>query len=85
MHGATRATTGGLVLDAVVPISYSVAHEQLYHASRATSGWRATSGAGSGSSLAAILWRFLAEHERCVARAAGTKRFELVTVVPSGR
>ena len=44
----------------------------------------ATSPAGSGASLAAILWRFLAEHERCVARGAGTDRFELVTTVPSG-
>ncbi len=37
-----------------------------------------------GASLAAILWRFLADHERCVANAAGTDGFELVTTVPSG-
>ena len=36
------------------------------------------------ASLAAIVWRFLAEHERCLAQAVGTDRFELVTTVPSG-
>lgn len=33
--------------------------------------------------LTAILWRFLARHEVCVARAAGVGRFDLVTAVPS--
>ena len=75
---------GGLVLDAVVPISYSVAREQLYHALASYKRLEGDVGRRLGASLAAILWRFLAEHERCVGRAAGTKRFELVTVVPSG-
>lgn len=33
--------------------------------------------------LAAILWRFLREHETCVAHAAGVEEFDLVTIVPS--
>lgn len=33
--------------------------------------------------LAAVLWRWLADHENCVARAAGTDSFSLVTTVPS--
>jgi predicted amidophosphoribosyltransferase len=35
--------------------------------------------------LAAILWRFLRDHESCVARAAGVDGFDLVTIVPSSR
>jgi hypothetical protein len=31
-----------------------------------------------------VLWRFLALHERCLLRAAGTDSFTLVTTVPSG-
>jgi phosphoribosylpyrophosphate synthetase len=30
------------------------------------------------------LWRFLTEHERCIARAAHTDRFQIITTVPSG-
>ncbi len=33
--------------------------------------------------LAAILWRFLRDHEACVARAADVDDFDLVTIVPS--
>ena len=33
--------------------------------------------------LAAVLWRYLAAHEACLARAAGTAGFEIVTTVPS--
>jgi hypothetical protein len=33
--------------------------------------------------LAAVLWRFLTQHEDCLARRAGASRFELVTTVPS--
>jgi predicted amidophosphoribosyltransferase len=35
--------------------------------------------------LAAILWRFLRDHELCVARAAGVDSFDLVTIVPSSK
>ena len=71
-------------LAAVAPISYSVAHEQLHHAlaqykrSQTPAARRLTVG------LAAVLWRHLAQHERCVADAADVERFELVTTVPSG-
>lgn len=70
-------------LDLVAPISYSIAREQLHHA-------LATYKRGTGPvarrltvELAAVLWRHLAAHERCLARAAGAERFELVTTVPS--
>lgn len=33
--------------------------------------------------LAAVLWTWLADHERCVAEAAGVHRFSIVTTVPS--
>ena len=75
---------GGLVLDAVAPISYSVAREQLHHALASYKRLDGEVARRLGASLAAILWRFLAEHERCLAKTAGTNRFETVTTVPSG-
>jgi hypothetical protein len=75
--------TGG-PLDTVVPISYSIAHEQLHHA---LAGYKRYSGDGARrlqAELAAVLWRFLEAHEQCVARATDTTGFELVTTVPSG-
>jgi len=75
---------GRLVLDAVAPISYSVAREQLHHALASYKRLHGDVARRLGASLAAILWRFLAEHERCVARAVGTNGFELVATVPSG-
>jgi len=75
---------GRLVLDAVAPISYSVAREQLHHALASYKRLHGDVARRLGASLAAILWRFLAEHEPCLASAAGTVRFELVTTVPSG-
>jgi hypothetical protein len=75
---------GRLVLDGVAAISYSVAREQLHHALASYKRLDGDVARRLGASLAAILWRFLTEHERCVAHAAGTDRFELVTTVPSG-
>jgi hypothetical protein len=75
---------GTRCLDAVAPISYSVAHEQLHHA---LAYYKRLSGEVArrlAIELAAILWRFLAVHERCVARVAEVPRFQLVTTVPSG-
>jgi hypothetical protein len=73
------------VLDAVAPISYSVAHEQLHHALAA---YKRLSGAVADRlrlQLAAVIWRHLALHESCIARAAGIDgSFELITTVPSG-
>jgi predicted amidophosphoribosyltransferase len=70
-------------LDAVAPISYSVAHDQLH---RALAGYKRLGGAVARRlqvELAAVVWRFVAAHERCVARAAGVPAFEVVTTVPS--
>ena len=70
-------------LDAVAPISYSVAHEQLHHA---LASYKRLSGEPARrlrAELAALLWRHLLEHERCVSRAAGVAGFELVSTVPS--
>lgn len=70
--------------DVVVPISYSVAHEELHHL---LASYKRTSGVVADRAalvITAILWRFLTEHEGCVARAAGARSFDLVTTVPSG-
>ena len=75
---------GRPVLDAMAPISYSVAREQLHHALASYKRLDGNVARQLGAVLAAVLWRFLAEHEHCVARAAGTRGFDLVTTVPSG-
>src|ERR1700691_4948027 len=57
-------------LEAIVPISYSVAREQLHHA---LAGYKRLDGEVArqlGVELAAVLWRHLSGHERCLARAA---------------
>lgn len=77
-------THNAAVLTAVAPISYSVGLEQLH---RALMGYKRLTGEVARRlrvELAAVLWRYLAAHEHCVARAAGVERFELVTTVPSG-
>lgn len=75
---------GRLMLDVVAPISYSVAGEQLHHALASYKRLEGDVARRLGAILAAILWRFLAEHESCLARAAATSSFDLVTTVPSG-
>jgi predicted amidophosphoribosyltransferase len=68
---------------AVAPISYSPRSEQLHHALAA---YKRTSGDAARRlqrDLAAVLWRYLRDHEACVAAAAGVDRFDLVTTVPS--
>lgn len=78
------------LLDALAPISYSVAREQLHHA---LASYKRLSGEVAhrlGIQLAAVLWRHLQAHEPCVASAAGVGRrggersFQIVTTVPSG-
>ncbi len=71
-------------LDAVAPVSYSVAREQLHHALARYKRLTGEVARRLQVELAAVLWRFLAEHEHCVAQAAGTGAFALVTTVPSG-
>ena len=74
-------------LDAMAPISYSIAHEQLHHVLAAYKREPGRLGRRLAVQLAAVLWRHLAGHERCLARAAArsphSERFELVTTVPS--
>jgi predicted amidophosphoribosyltransferase len=76
-HGTQR-------LDAVVPISYSVRREQLHHALASYKRLDGEVARRLQAQLAAVLWRFLAAHERCVAAATGVTNFHLVTTVPSG-
>lgn len=74
---------GQLWLDAVAPISYSIAREQLHHVLR---GYKRLGGAPAQRlmvGLAAVLWRYLAQHEHCLSEATGTNGFGLVTTVPS--
>jgi len=74
---------GGRWLDVVVPISYSVAGEQLHHALFAYKRAPEPVATHFRVHLAAVLWRFLSSHERCVARAVGAPEFPVVTTVPS--
>jgi len=70
--------------DAVLPVSYSIHFGQLHTILGA---YKRASPQAAGPlqmQLAAVLWRFLALHETCLARAAGAERFDLVTTVPSG-
>ncbi len=76
-------THGEQWLDAVAPISYSVALEQLHHVLRGYKRLRGRTARRFGVGLAAVLWRFLEAHEQCVARAARADAFALVTSVPS--
>lgn len=72
-------------LDLIAPISYSVGGEQLHHALASYKRLTGEPARRFTVELAAVLWRHLATHERCVARAAGLgrDRFDLVTTVPS--
>jgi predicted phosphoribosyltransferase len=74
---------GGRWLDAVVPISYSVGGEQLHHALVAYKRTLEPVATHFTVQLAAVLWRFLGAHERCVARTLGVPAFPVVTTVPS--
>jgi hypothetical protein len=71
-------------LDALIPISYSIAREQLHHALASYKRLDGDVARRLGSILAAIMWRFLTEHERCLAKAAQTEHLEIATTVPSG-
>ena len=70
-------------LDAVAPISYSIAHEQLHHA---LAGYKRPPDVAAERfqlELAAVLWRYLENHEPCIADAALTDHFDRITTVPS--
>ena len=83
-RAATPATTAEPCLDAVAPISYSVAREQLHHALASYKRLDGDVARRLGASLAAILWRFLADHERCLAARRGTERVRARHDRPSG-
>jgi len=70
-------------LDAMTAISYSVAGEQLHHALISYKRVPGAAGRHCAMGLAAVLWRYLARHERCLAHAAGVAAFTVVTTVPS--
>jgi predicted amidophosphoribosyltransferase len=67
----------------MVPISYSVAHEQLHHVLATYKRRHGPTPRRFTVELAAVLWRHLVRHEACLARAAGISNFDLVTTVPS--
>src|SRR4051794_25027274 len=70
-------------LDALVPITYSVAGEAVHHALRFYKDGVRQVRAYTAPRLAGVLWRFAQLHEPCVARSAGVDGFDLVTTVPS--
>lgn len=72
------------VLSAVLPISYSVAHERLHTVLAGYKRLDLPTARVLGIELSALLWRFLETHEPCLARAAGAENFDVVTTVPSG-
>jgi hypothetical protein len=76
---------GGRCLDAMAPISYSVAGEQLHHALASYKRLPDSGARHFALGLAAVLWRHLGGHERCLASAAATDAFTLVTTVPSSQ
>jgi hypothetical protein len=69
--------------DAVMPISYSVHFGQLHTALAQYKRTGGRVGRRFQMELAAVLWRFLREHEACLGRIAGAHAFDLVTTVPS--
>ncbi len=74
---------GGRFLDAMAPISYSVAGGQLHHALASYKRLEGVVARRFALGLAAVLWRHLAAHERCLARATAIPAFSLATTVPS--
>ena len=74
-------------LDAFVPISYSPHGGQLHRALGSYKRrWKGVSEQDARKieiDLAAVLWRFLALHEACLASHA-TTTFSIVSTVPSG-
>ena len=69
--------------DVVLPISYSVHFGQLHIALAQYKRTPGTVGRRLQMELAAVLWRFLRQHEGCLAGAARVSSFNCVTTVPS--
>jgi predicted amidophosphoribosyltransferase len=70
-------------LHVVAPISYSVAGEQLHHVLAQYKRVDGEIARRLRTELAAVLWRYLDQHEHCAAQRARTDWFPLVTTVPS--
>lgn len=70
-------------IDAMVPITYSEHLGQMHTALRNYKDSPPPAQEYALPRLAAILWRFSAAHEACVAAATGVDGFDLVTAVPS--
>ncbi|KOV59828.1 hypothetical protein ADL01_34450 [Streptomyces sp. NRRL WC-3618] len=71
------------IADAVVPVSLALKGEQY-----ANELWRYKNAAGPQQQyfrmgLAAVLWRFLALHEACIAAHCAVTGFDTITTVPS--
>jgi predicted amidophosphoribosyltransferase len=71
--------------NAVLPISYSVVFGQLHTALRQYKRGHERAQRQFQPQLAAVLWRFIALHERCLAHRVDVDGFDLVTTVPSSR
>jgi hypothetical protein len=77
---------GRRLADVVVPVALAVKRQQLAHEL-----WHYKYDADERVRqrleirLAAVLWRFLAQHEPHVAQAVGVPRFDIVTTVPGTR
>lgn len=72
-------------IDVFVPISYALTGGQFYHAlfnyKNAQLGEDAQR--PLWANLTSVFWRFIAQHEHCVAQTVGVDAFDLVCVVPS--
>ena len=81
-----REGFGSRLAEVVVPIALAVKRQQLVHEL-----WHYKYDPDRRVRqrleirLAAVLWRFLAQHETHVAKAAGVPRFDIVTTVPGTR
>jgi len=69
--------------DAILPISYSIHFGQLHNNLAQYKRGVGRPAQRLRLELSAVIWRFLATHEQCLAAAAGTDAFELVCTVPS--
>ncbi|MFJ4832339.1 hypothetical protein ACIP79_20915 [Streptomyces sp. NPDC088747] len=81
--GEAGKILGTGVADAVVPVSLALKGEQY-----ANELWRYKNTVGPQQQhfrmgLAAVLWRFLAAHEACIADHCAVPGFDVVTIVPS--
>ncbi len=70
-------------LDIVVPITYSLSMGQMHTVLRLYKDPPSDAQQFAAVRMVAILWRFLRDHESCIAHGAGVDRFDVTTTVPS--